>query len=80
MMEYNNQFEVEDMRKSFLGANSALKLHRSNKVVALSFCYIFKKSSCIFLFLSLISLNLFSVVLSGVPLEALVFVHCGFEE
>lgn len=32
MMEYNSQFEVEDLRKSFLGANSALKLHRSNKL------------------------------------------------
>ena len=52
MMEYNSQFEVEDLRKSFLGANSALKLHRSNKVVAISFCYILKKTSWIFLFLS----------------------------
>ncbi|KAL5677459.1 hypothetical protein ACJX0J_013590, partial [Zea mays] len=32
MMEYNSQYEVEDLRKSFLGANSALKLHRSNKL------------------------------------------------
>ncbi|KAL5677662.1 hypothetical protein ACJX0J_013793, partial [Zea mays] len=32
MMEYNSQFEFEDLRKSFLGANSALKLHRSNKL------------------------------------------------
>jgi hypothetical protein len=34
-MEYNSQYEVEDLRKSFLGANSALKLHRSNKVFCL---------------------------------------------
>lgn len=53
MMEYNSQFEVEDLRKSFLGANSALKLHRSNKVVALFLLY-FKK---IFMHFSIFILN-----------------------
>jgi hypothetical protein len=83
MMEYNSQYEVEDLRKSFLGANSALKLHRSNKVFCLlSLLYIFFGPSSslnvpyIHYLVLILPQSVFSVVFFSVPCKPLVFVHC----